>query len=169
MTASSDLARSVLALILLLMFPAMGHAKNNCPWLNEATASGLLGADAVGEFNFASADVPSTCTFTAQDGAVTRTLRIAIVVASDFVADYRSATQKCGASSMPIQAIGNEAIACSADDPKGQPGERVVGRVRNQVFTITMSSNSKSDLVFTHQNLKTRIYIAAELVAGNLF
>lgn len=154
---------------LLLGMPAIGRAKNNCPWINEATASGLLGGDAVGEFAAPSGGQPAVCTFTRSDAIVTHTLRIAVLVASDFDAGYTSALKECGPDSAAIQAIGNQAVICSADDRKGPLGERVVGRVRDQIFTITISSNLKGDPVFTRQVLKTRIYTAAEQVAGNLF
>ena len=77
--------------------------------------------------------------------------------------------QSCGADVSPLKAIGNEATACAADDRKGVMGERVVGRVRDQVFTIAISSTLKNDPILTREALKTRIYTAAEQVAGNLF
>jgi hypothetical protein len=37
------------------------------------------------------------------------------------------------------------------------------------VFTIAISSTLKNDPILTREALKTRIYTAAEQVAGNLF
>jgi len=45
----------------------------------------------------------------------------------------------------------------------------VVGRVRDQIFTITISTTLKNDPILTRDALKARIYTAAEQVAGNLF
>jgi hypothetical protein len=68
-----------------------------------------------------------------------------------------------------MQAIGNEATSCAADDRKGTLAARAVGRVRDQVFTITISTTLKGDSELTRDVLKSRIYTAAEQVAGNLF
>jgi hypothetical protein len=50
---TSERRSQILGLILLALFliclPATAHSKNNRPWINEATASGLLGGDAMGE------------------------------------------------------------------------------------------------------------------------
>jgi hypothetical protein len=156
-------------LLTLVFLPALCQAKNNCPWINEATASGLLGGDAVGEFTEASAGQPAVCTFTEKDTTETRTLRVTVLVTPDFDASYRSAGQACGADAAPLQAIGNQATVCAADDRKGALGERVVGRVRDQVFTITLSASLKGDPLLTREALKVRIYTAAEQVSGNLF
>src|SRR5580692_12158245 len=87
--------RCLLALFVVLVFAARGQAKNNCPWMNEATASGLLGGDSVGEFTEASSGQPAVCTFTQKDSTVTRTLRVTVLVTPDFDAGYRSAGQAC--------------------------------------------------------------------------
>jgi hypothetical protein len=68
-----------------------------------------------------------------------------------------------------LRAIGNEALICAADEDKKRMGERVVGRVRDQVFTITISTSLKNDPVLTSDELRSRIYTAAEQVSGNLF
>jgi hypothetical protein len=68
-----------------------------------------------------------------------------------------------------LRAIGNEALSCAADDRKGGIGERVVGRVRDQVFTITISSTLKNDPGLNRDVLRSKIYTAAEQVSGNLF
>jgi hypothetical protein len=153
----------------LACVPAFCQAKNNCPWINEATASGLMGGDAIGEFTDASAGQPAVCTFTQKDTTVIRTLRVTVLVTPDFDAGYRSAAQTCGADAAPLQAIGNQATVCAADDRKGALGERVAGRVRDQVFTITLSTSLKGDPLLTREALKARIYTAAEQVSGNLF
>ena len=77
--------------------------------------------------------------------------------------------QGCGADVAPLKAIGNEALVCAADDRKAGIGERVVGRVRDQVFTITIASTLKNDPLMTRDVLKVKIYTAAEQVSGNLF
>ena len=162
-----------LALLVLgaicLMLPAASSAENNCPWLNEATAGGLLGGDATGVKTDPGSGQPTVCTFTQQGTGVTRTLRVIVEIAPEPHARMSAVAQVCGADVLPIKAIGNEALVCTADDRKGGVGERVVGRVRDQVFTITIASTLKVDPILNRDALKARIYTAAEQVAGNLF
>ena len=152
----------------IIGLPARAMAANNCAWITESTASGLLGGDAVGEVSAASGQ-PTVCTFTQMGAGVKRTLRITVEIAPEPHARMEAVAQVCGADQLPIKAIGNEAMVCAADDRKAGPGERVVGRVRDQVFTITISTTLKNDTILTRDALKTRIYTAAEQVAGNLF
>jgi hypothetical protein len=112
---------------------------------------------------------PTVCTFTQQDAGVTRTLRITVEIAAEPHVRMSAVAQVCGADALPIKAIGNEALVCTADDRKGGVGERVIGRVRDQVFTITLASTLKVDPILNRDALKARIYTAAEQVAGNLF
>ena len=152
-----------------MVAPAAARAANNCGWLNEATASGLLGGDAVGEASPAVPGQPTVCTFTQMTDGGKRTLRITVEIAGDPHARMTAIAQSCGADAAPLKAIGNEALVCAADDRKAGIGERIVGRVRDQVFTITMTSTLKNDPILTRDILKTRIYTAAEQVSGNLF
>jgi hypothetical protein len=155
--------------VCLMSTPAAAHAANNCAWLNEATASGLLGGDAVGEVTDVVPGQPTICTFTQMNAAGKRILRITVEIASDPHARLAAIERACGVDAAPIKAIGNEALVCAADDRKAGIGERVVGRVRDQVFTITIASTVKNDPILSRVVLKTRIYTAAEQVAGNLF
>jgi hypothetical protein len=153
----------------LLCLSTSCQAENKCPWLNEATASGLLGGDAVGAFVDASSGQPAVCAFTQTGDRFTRTLRISVEVVPEPHARYIAAAQACGSDAAPLQAIGNEATICAADKSKGVLGERVVGRVRDQIFTILIVSTLKADPVLTREALQFKLSTAAEQVAGNLF
>jgi hypothetical protein len=153
----------------LIGAPVAAHAANNCAWINEATSSGLLGGDAVGEVTPAVSGQPTVCTFTQMTDGGKRILRISVEIASDPHARLAAIEQGCGPDAAPLKAIGNEALICAADDRKAGMGERIVGRVRDQVFTITIASSVKNDPILTRDILKTRIYTAAEQVSGNLF
>jgi hypothetical protein len=153
----------------MLGLPVLCHAKNNCPWINEATTGGLLGGTAVNEFTDATAGQAAVCKFTYDGPGVTRTLVVTVEVSADPKERLAVVAQSCGPDAAPLQAIGNEAKVCTADIKKAGPGERVVGRVRDQVFTITLSSTMKNDSLLTRDELRSRIYTAAEQVAGNLF
>jgi hypothetical protein len=156
-------------LLVLLGLATNCHAKNNCPWINEATAGGLLGGEAVGEFTDATPGHPAVCAFTQTGANFTRMLRITVEVVTDTHARLEVATQACGKDAAPIQAIGNEALLCSLDTHNAGLSEMVVGRVRDQLFTITLSTTAKDDLILTRMSLKERAYTASEQVAGNLF
>jgi hypothetical protein len=153
---------------LAFLTPAMARAANSCPWMNEATASGLLGGDAVGAFS-AGQDQPSLCTFTQHDGNETRTLQIAVETAANPHARFLFIAQTCKSPAVQIAAIGNEAMVCPIDPHGNEVGERIMGRVRDQVFTIALSSSLKTDTVLTKETLRVKLGIAAEQVTGNLF
>jgi hypothetical protein len=173
MESNSNVKMKTLRIALLFLgmlgLAANCLAKNNCPWINEATASGLLGGDAVNEFTEASAGQPAVCTITQTGTSFTRTLRITMEVVPDTHARWQAAMQACGKNAAPLQAIGNEASMCPLDNHSAGLAELVVGRVRDQLFTITMSTTLKDDLILTRTSLKEKIYTACEQVAGNLF
>jgi hypothetical protein len=156
-------------LLCLLALSVPSRAANDCPWLNEATAGGLLGGDAVGAITKATAGQTAVCLFTSDVRGTRRTLRITVDIVADAHARVAAAAKSCGADATPLRAIGNEAFACPADDRKGVAGERAMGRVRNQFFTIAIATSLKADPVLTRDVLIARIHTAAEQVAGNLF
>jgi hypothetical protein len=168
LSALRPLRRSALTWGLLIL-PGICHAANSCPWINETTASGVLGGDAIGSFSEASSSQPAVCTFVQTVAGGTRTLRIAVEQTPDFLARLESEYKVCGTDPAPLPAIGNEARICNADDGKKVFAERVVGRVRDQVFTITIGSTLKRDSILTREALRTRVSTAAEQVSGNLF
>jgi hypothetical protein len=155
--------------VCLICAPSLARAANNCKWINEATSGGLLGGDAVGEVTPVVPGQPTVCTFTQMTDGGKRTLRVSVEIATDPHARLAAIEQSCGADATSLKAIGNEALICAADDRKTGMGERVVGRIRNQVFTITMTTTLKNDPILTRDILKSKIYTAAEQVSGNLF
>jgi len=159
----------LLWLVGIMGLPATAMAANNCAWINEATASGLLGGGAVGEVSGLEAEKRTICTFTQRGAGVIRTLQVTVEISTDPHERLGAIARICGTEAAALKAIGNEALVCPADDRKGGLGERVVGRVRDQVFTITMATTLKNDQVLSRNELKSRIYTAAEQVAGNLF
>jgi hypothetical protein len=161
--------RLVLTLACLMGATSRAYGANLCPWLNEATASGLLGVDAEGTYVAGTDGQPATCTFTEKDEGGARSLAIVVENSSDPRARMSAIVRACVDSAAPLTAIGNEAVSCAADNRRGQQSERAIGHVRGQVFTITIKSTMKDDPILTRDALKTRIYTAAEQVAGNLF
>jgi hypothetical protein len=156
--------------LILLCAPLAALAANNCPWMNEATASGLLGGDAIGAYTPSTANQPAACIFTQRGAGVTRVLRITVDLAEDDPhAHLMKSEAACGPSPAPLKGIGNEAVVCAVDDSTGRRGARVAGRVRDQVFEILITTNRKDDPILTADALRIRINTAAEQVSGNLF
>lgn len=156
--------------LIVLGAPAVTRAANNCPWMNEATASGLLGGNAIGSYSASTANQPPVCTFTQSEGDVTRVLRITVDLAEgDPHAHLMKAEAACGPNPTPLKAIGNEAVSCAVDEPNPGRGARAIGRVRDQVFEILMTTTRKDDSILKSDALRIRINTAAEQVSGNLF
>lgn len=145
------------------------RAANNCPWMTEATASSLLGGDATGVYVAAADGKAAACTFTQRTARGDRALQVTVQVFPDAQARLTQAEQTCGTDAAPLHAIGNEAIYCTGEKSRAGLSERAVGRVRDQLFTVAISTSIADDAVLTHDVLKARIYTASEQVAGNLF
>lgn len=77
--------------------------------------------------------------------------------------------QTCGMHAETLQAIGNEAVSCAEKTEGPGASEVAFGRVRDQVFTITLTTSLKDDRELTTAVLEAHIYTAAEQFAGNLF
>jgi hypothetical protein len=142
------------------------HAENLCPWINKATAFGVLGASE--EAPTATSQISSTtCSFVYRDGDITRELRVTVEQAKDPGQAFIVHKARCGVDVSPLRAIGNEAVMCAADQ-KGR-GESVIGRVRDNIFAIDISTSSKSDPPMSHESLTQKAGLVAEQVSGNLF
>lgn len=138
-----------------------------CPWLNTATAAGLLGGPSVLSMTETS-DHVNACLFRQSELAEEDSLRIAVTVMTDEKSAVRSITslnESCRGPALPLRGIGNDAVLCRDDEGK-LLGEEVVGRVRNNVFTVTLRSGTRSTVA---DDLAEKAEMAAEQVAGNLF
>jgi hypothetical protein len=69
----------------------------------------------------------------------------------------------------PLQSIGNEAVTCAADTKGHTYGEQVIGRVRDQIFTVTVTTSAKQDPSMSREALQEKSRNKAEQVAGALF
>jgi hypothetical protein len=137
--------------------------------MNEATASGILGGEAMGEVTGNGAEGETTCEFTQLAAGFRRILSVTVEVTPDAHARLQTVARNCGGDAVPMKAIGNEALLCPTSDHKNGQGELVVGRVRDQVFTITIKTTLKDDPILTRKMLIVRINTTAEQIAGNLF
>ena len=156
---------AILAFVVLL--PAICHAKGTCPWINEATAFGVLGGSAHSPASLSEVS-PTSCNFVYKDTASSRSLLVTVEVATDPGQAFNAYKAQCGSHVNPLPAIGNEAVLCSGKK-NHIAGEQVVGRVRDNVFTIKLSTNAKNDPAMARDALEQKARLVAEQVAGNLF
>jgi hypothetical protein len=157
-----------LLLALALFAPAVGHAQAKCPWLNEATARGILGGDATLTVKLNS-QADGVCKFSRQQGAATHELRISVSLMIDIPKHFLSHLAECPPKSPRLPATGNEAVTCSTHTKENHYAELVVGRVRNQAFVVSVSSTVQDDPSMTQAMRREKSNQIAEQVAGILF
>lgn len=153
----------------LVCIPAISRAdEGHCAWLNDATASGVLNGPATLALETAPGD-QSICVFTnlktAKDYSA---LRIMVQPLADVTKAVASHESLCTAPAAALKAIGNEAVSCSADVGYSR-GEQVIGRVRDRLFIVTVSSTIAQDPLMTRQLLQAKARMIAEQIAGALF
>jgi len=140
----------------------------HCAWLNVATASGVLNGPVTLDLETAPDD-QTICVFTnlktAKDYSALRLMVQPLKDVTNAVASHESL---CTSRPAPLKAIGNEAVSCSADVGYSR-GEQVIGRVRDRLFIVTVSSTMAQDPLMTRQLLKEKARMIAEQLAGALF
>lgn len=152
----------LIPLLALLTLPVIGWAAEaqaeTCPWLNAATAGGVLGSAVTLTVTHENANRDDmACNF-----AGASSLRIAVQTTETPRNEFTSSVAECGSDPAPLKAIGNEAVVCNPDKRSAQ----VVGRVRNRIFTILIRTTNAS---MTQAVLREKARDVAEHVAGNLF
>ena len=161
----------LLGALLLLCVPSRNEAKDSCPWINEATASGALEGTVTASVTHPAMSKDTdeaTCVFLHQSGSIGIELRIEVETLSGAPSAYAAYAERCGADSVPLRAIGNEAVMCGHADKKRKQwvSEQVVGRVRDHAFTVRVSSNAASA---DRKVLREKAQKIAEQLAGFLF
>jgi hypothetical protein len=155
-------------LLELVFLSARCKAQGHCAWLNDATASGFLNGPVTLDLETAPDD-QKICVFTnlktAKDYS---TLRIMVQPLQDVSKAVASHEFLCTSSPVALKAIGNEAVSCSADVGYSR-GEQVIGRVRDRLFIVTVSSTMAQDPSATRQVLQEKARNIAEQIAGALF
>jgi hypothetical protein len=142
--------------------------EGHCAWLNDATASGILNGPVSLDLETAPDD-QTICVFTnlrtAKDYS---TLRLMVQPLKDLTNAVTPHESQCTSPPAAMKAIGNEAVSCSADVGYSR-GEQVIGRVRDRLFIVTVSSTMAQDPLMTRQMLKEKARMIAEQLAGALF
>ncbi|HLY15978.1 MAG TPA: hypothetical protein VKR61_02080 [Bryobacteraceae bacterium] len=132
-----------------MCLPALAAAEDRCPWLNRATAGGVLGGAV------RMTVTPTSCQFVHEG--------------SELLIEVQPASQPhaaCESDSEALKAIGNEAVACAYRGKPGWVAEQVVGRVRDQTFLVRIS---RHDPQAPAKVLREKACDMAEQVAGSLF
>jgi len=150
---------------LALALPAIAAARQDCPWLNAATAGGLLDGEVTSATQLSKTGVAGSCDFTSREGSATARLFIQVVMltASQTYAAYQA---QCGPHATPLKTIGNEAVLCPYTSTPGESGQQVVGRVRNHAFLVRLTVRGRAAPAIL---LQEKIREAAEQIAGSLF
>jgi hypothetical protein len=151
----------------ICLAPALCRAQAKCPWITEATARGILGGDVKAAAKITERH-DGACEFSRQQGSAQLQLRISVALMADIPRQFPAYLAQC-AGSAPLPAIGNEAVICRIDGKDGLYAERVVGRVRDQAFVITVSSSLQNDEALPAQMRHEKVCLAAEQVSGILF
>jgi len=174
---------------LTLLTPGACRAQAKCPWLNAATAGGVLGG--VVEMTVSTpkpnSATPKTepgvynqdqnrmdrfdfsCEFKRKAGSSVYSLAIAVTTMNDPAKEYAAFPAQCAGPTVALRAIGNEAVQCVLK-PAGSASveEQVIARVRDRAFVLTIRRPSGVDnpaggaLSDTARNV-------AEQVAGSIF
>lgn len=155
--------------LLILLPPARGTCQGNtgCPWLNAATASGVLSSSDTGPMATLAEGSSAGCSFDYRDATASRLLKITVQQAKNdaqAISDYKA---RCSVGATPLSGIGNEACGAATKGPTY--GQEVIGRVRDQIFTVTVTTTARHDPFMPKEALQEKARNIAEQVAGALF
>lgn len=157
----------LLFLVLLSATAAHAAATQPCPWLNTATAAGVLEGPVTASVTYFDQDsTDAACEFTHNAAHSVRILRIEVDTMNDPTRDFPRYLAKCGQSAKPLTAIGNEAVVCSVPGKNTQIAEKVVSRVRERAFIVDVVSNGSAA---QRDAIRDKAREIAEQVAGFLF
>ena len=153
--------------MVLLFLCATCGAETHCPWLNEATAAGILNGPVTLEMK-KSAETGEVCTFQYLRGTATWSLQIVVRDSGHSREGAKRYESHCISSLVPLRGIGNEAASC-AIDTRNYRGEQVIGRVRDLLFIVGIRAGRGHTPPVKSEILREKAESVSESVAGNLF
>jgi len=159
---------------LVLSSPLLCHADmSGCPWLNQATAVGVLD-DPVHVSVINGSMENSVCKFYTEQDNSPDSLLIEVETLKNASTEFSVyKTAQCNAVMTALQAIGNEAYLCSVAEKNGNissmQSESVIGRVRGRAFIVTLSVDTGSNPSIKKEDIENKVQRVAEQVAGALF
>lgn len=139
-------------LILLVVAPLVCLAGESCAWINVATAGGILGGAVESKVT------QDKCEFERRGGD---SLSVEVKIMAKPPNQFTKYLSDCKSKPVPLKAIGNETVTCSA-----RHAGLAIGRVRDHAFIIRVTTNDHST---NNEALESKAEEAARHVAGNLF
>lgn len=180
------LAASVMVGIASMLAPSACRAQAKCPWLNAATAGGVLGgavqmtvtapADPGPVKGVGQASYPdqirmdrfdTNCEFSRKLDSGVASLHIVVKTMNDPASEYPSFLAKCIGTKVALKGIGNEAVQCVVKSDAGMAHEQVIARVRERAFVLTITRPVPPGA--NGDALRDDTRNMAEQVAGSLF
>lgn len=120
---------SWLLLLGIAMVPVTVCAQTSCPWLNIATAAGVLNGPASVKMQ-RTGDNGSVCLFQHQEVSTVYDLQIVVHDIKSTSSESTADESRCQFHATLLKGIGNEAILCPVNS-KDLYEEQVIGRVRD--------------------------------------
>jgi hypothetical protein len=149
--------------------PLRCKAQTQCPWLNAATAAGVLGGDVQATATALTSQGDTTCDFKRNQHSAVFELTIAVHTMASPSKDFATYLAQCVGTLVPLKAIGNEAVQCVPSNNSVSGGEQIIGRVRDRVFIIDIKKGLPRQPASTQNGLSEEARNVAEQVAGALF
>jgi hypothetical protein len=164
------------------------NAEARCPWLNAATAGGVLGGNVemtvtepvdpgpvkgVGTAMYSDQvrmdrfDV--SCEFSRKVDSGVYSLRIQVKTMNDFSKEFPALVAQCAGTTVALKGIGNEAVQCVMKNGSEEGHEQVIARVRDRSFVLTISRAKGSQAAADESTLSNETRNTAEQIAGSLF
>lgn len=150
----------------LMFMPTVCHAQQTCVWLNDATAGGFLEGPVTSTVTSGKASNDMTCEFVRQDARIFTKLRIEVDTVGKPQEIFASDAAHCGKNPTPIIAVGNEAMVCSRKEKHHAITEHLIGRVRDRIFLLDITSNAPHP---DEAVLRDKAEKISQQVAGILF
>jgi hypothetical protein len=110
-----------------------------------------------------------SCDFTRKMASNPYSLSIVVKTMADYKKDFATYLALCGGSTMPLRGIGNEAVQCVGKDLSAAGEEKVIARVRDRAFVLTVRREVKPQAGSDAGELSDGARNTAEQVAGSLF
>jgi hypothetical protein len=145
------------------------YAEAQCPWLNAATAGGVLGGEVQSSTTNVTAQGDATCHFVRRQDSSNFALSIDVHTMTLPSKDFPAYLAQCGGTLLPLKAVGNDAFQCVSKGASANGEEQVIGRVRDRVFILTVNANVTKQPVPNKAGLRHETRNVAEQVAGALF
>jgi hypothetical protein len=147
--------------------PRCGLAEVSCPWLNSATAAGVLGGEVQANVTPLTPQGDTTCDFRRTEHSSVSSLTIAVHTMALPSKDFASYLARCSGTAVALKAVGNEAVQCVSNNSSG--AEQIIGRVRDRAFVIDLKRGVPGQRTSTAGGLSEEARNVAEQIAGALF